>query len=92
MATLRLWLDPDLYKDAVRDLCGLHEALGHRHGPAFRELERRIEAALENPEHPELRQLGIDGDALIVLALPPASMLALIAEARRLQVRPVVRR
>jgi len=76
---LHLEIETDLLDDAIAELVRIHQALAYRHGDAFRALDRRIEEIAEGglPEAPMLESLG--GGRFV--AIPPAALLALIAEA-----------
>lgn len=75
-------LESELVTDAIRDLSMAYDAVIHRHGEAFRHLERRIEELVEAPSGVELSAIA-DGRFVIT---PPAEWMAILAEAKRLGV------
>jgi hypothetical protein len=83
--TVTFTLEGELISDAVDGLERVHKALAHRHGAAFRRLDRRIERIVTGEvsiEAPGLRYLG-DGR---FIAIPPRQFLDILDEAGRLGV------
>lgn len=87
--TLTIRAETDAVLDDVRRLVGVHQALAHRHGPAFRALDRDIDRALEAfaSAAPDFAQLA-DADGLHLIMLTPPEIHALLARAVALDVRP----
>lgn len=81
---LTLMVETDLIQDAANDIEVIFRRLAKRHGAAFRELERRIEALSETDRWGEMatHQL-LDGT---VIFEPPSAFKEIIADARRLGV------
>lgn len=89
MATLHLTITAEWggAVDAMRTLQRVHEALAKRHGDAFRALDRRIDALLEDGAlllHPEVIDLG-DGHWSMRAS---DEAISILVEARRLGVIP----
>lgn len=85
MARVRLALvcETDLVHDCIADLRRVHEALTHRHGAAFRDLERRIESI----EEEDAGTFGFpEVEAGRMVMTPPPRWVALIAEAKTMGV------
>lgn len=78
MVTIKI--ESDAISDAARELAALREALRHRHGDRYRELERRIERL--SPKGADVRSL--DGETLA--AVPPQEWTAILREGRELGV------
>lgn len=78
-------LERDLIADAIAEFERVMQALVHRHGPAFRQLERDIDAwakiAIED-DPPGVEDLG--GGRFVIT--PPAGLQAILADARALGV------
>lgn len=90
MAALQtIAVETDAVMDDIRRLIGVHQALAHRHGAAFRALDRDIDRALEAfaGTAPDFAQL-VDADGLHLIMLTPPEIHALLARAVALDVRP----
>jgi hypothetical protein len=78
-------VEMELIQDAVDDLALIHERLARRHGEAFRQLERRIEAVgVDGANLGTFDMLPLEGMRLV--ATVPSVVAGLIADARRLGV------
>ncbi|MAB00121.1 MAG: hypothetical protein CMN87_12185 [Stappia sp.] len=75
-------VEGEMLRDAIDDLVRAHAALARRHGSAFRDLERRIEAIAECGT--ALLELHKVGGRLV--AAPSGELTAVLVEARRLGV------
>lgn len=85
MARLRLSLavETDLVHDCIADLRLVHEALTHRHGASFRNLERRIES-IEEEDAGTFGFPEVEPGRMVMT--PPKRWVALISEAKILGV------
>ena len=84
-----LFCETDAVMDDVRRLVGVHAALAHRHGAAFRALDRDIERLLDEPfaTPPAFAEL-CDEDGLRLIMITPPQILRLLDRAVALGVRP----
>jgi hypothetical protein len=80
---LSLSCETELVTDCIADLQRAHEALTHRHGAAFRDLERRIEQ-IEPGDGDGFDFPEIEPGRMVMT--PPPRWVALVAEARALGV------
>lgn len=79
---MKIEIEGDAVQDAVRDLLRVRDRLTHRHGAAFRGLERRIEAIAESK--PAFQTHILDGGTIMVL--PPRDWVDILTEAKALGV------
>lgn len=66
---MSLRVETDLILDAIDQMARIHEALIHRHGHRFRELERRIETLLDDRGLGEFAMIDI-GEGHMVMTVP----------------------
>lgn len=78
-------MEMELVSDAIDALLLAHSRLSKHHGDAFRALDRRIEALLEEDDLGRLDMLPLGADGRFVVT-PPEKLQALVDEARRLGV------
>jgi len=72
-------------QDALADIERIFKALAKRHGPHYRDLERRIEKLCDGPQAWSSAKAHCIGDCRYVME-PPAALKAIVRDARTLGV------
>lgn len=84
VVALTITAEFDLLYDAVDTVERAHRALATRHGAAFRDLERKIEALMEAPDWGEVPMADLEPGRVVFFV--PEKLAELITDARALGV------